>query len=543
MSLLCGPRGAARPLARTVILSDAAIEVPQGGHYEAKTLTLIDPVSLDPAMVAGLGSDNASAVRALGGLSAARVDFENYRYAFPDRARHGFAEHISVEAIGSGRIGRVAIRALAADAVISGGQAAHYEVDKIEASGIDIAASAALLDQGPEALTDQTYYAPAETVTWDGMHTTMGLLDATVRHAEARGTKLRRIATAFTGDVPVSPDRLAQLVAAVAFDKVEYDGLDARIAGKDAAHVTLDRLAVADVVPGRIGKVALESLAADVAGGRVTLGSVALDGLSYQPRSAKARASLTALGFPSGGVMPDRLFFQRFALRDLASEATGRKVLTLKAIDASMEGSIALTTAFDFKVGNFTVDLSRLPPSPYGWSPTDLGITELVLDVDMEGRYDPAAKTLEVPRYAFVLPGLGSLIMTLSLGDLTIDANSDDPVQALQHLIAATLRRFEIRYEDDSLANRLLAYSAKRSNQDLDTFRTALIAQLETQARAILIDTPRAQMLDAVIAFLKAPKAITILVEPPKPVTLATLSRLSTMNPNDVPKLLGLSIR
>lgn len=405
-SLLFGPRGAARPIARTVILSDAAIEVPQGGHYEAKTLTLVDPVALDPAMIAGLGSDYASAVRALGSLSVARVDFQNYHYAFPGRGRRGSAEHVTAEAIGAGRIGRIAVHALAADADF-GVQTAHYEVDDIEATGIDTAADAALLDGGPELLTDQKFYMPVEALSWDGMRLTLGPAEAAVRHADVHGAKLQRIVTTFATGPLASPDLFARIAAAIAVDKAEYTGIELRTTGRDAAHMTLGRLAVRDVAPGHMGNFTLKSLSADVTAGRLTLGSVSLDGLSYRPRSAKARAALMALGFPTGGGIPDRLFFQRLALRDLASEAAGQKMLALTAIDASMEGSIALTTAFAFKVGDFTVDLSRLPPSPNGWSPADLGISELVLDVDMEGRYDPAAKTMEIPRYAFVLPKLG----------------------------------------------------------------------------------------------------------------------------------------
>ncbi|HUN46830.1 MAG TPA: hypothetical protein VMU85_09925 [Stellaceae bacterium] len=540
--LLFGPHGSPRPIARTVILSDAAVEVPQGGRYEAKTLTLVDPASLDPAAIAGLGSDYAGAVRALAGLRATRVEFQNYRYVFPSHSRHGFAEQVTAEAIGGGKIGRVEIRALAADAAPSG-QEAHYEVERIDSSGIDIAAAAALLDQGPEALTDQTFYKPVEAVTWDGMQVATGPLSATVRHAEVRGVKLRRLVTALANDPAISPDRVGEIFAGIAFEKIEYAGLDARAAGKNAAHLTLGRLMMSDLAPGSLGGFALEGLAAEIAEGRLTLGSVALEGLAYRPRSAKARAAMAALGFPPSPFDPGRIFLRHFALRDLASESGGHAVVTLKSVETSMAGSIDMATDVDFKLGGLAVDLSRLPPSPAGFSAADLGITELVLDVDMKIQYDPDAKTLAIPRYAFVLPKLGSLIISLDLGDLAIDPGSDDPVQALQRFLTSTLRHLEIRYEDDSFANRLIAYSAKRANQDVDAFRAALIAQLEAQARAILVNTPRAQMLDAVIAFLKSPQAITLSIEPPKPLTLATLSRLSTMNPNDVPALLGLSIK
>ncbi|HTZ77366.1 MAG TPA: hypothetical protein VMC10_05645 [Stellaceae bacterium] len=540
--LLFGPHSGPRPIARTVILADAAIEVPEGGHYEAKTLTLVDPVSLDPAAIAGLGSDYAGAVRALAGLSATRVEFENYRYAFPSRGRHGFAEHVTAEAIGGGKIARVEIRGLAADAE-TGAQQAHYEVDRIDATGIDIAAAATLLDQRPEALTDQTFYKPVETISWDGLQLAAGPLEATVHHAEVRGVKLRRLVTALAGTAALAPERAGELFSAIAFEKVEYAGLDARAAGKDAVHLTIGRLMMSDLAPGSLGGFALDSMTAETTAGRLALGSLALEGLVYRPRSAKARAALAAMGFPPNPFDPGRIFVRHFALRDLASEAGGHSVLTLKSIESRMAGSIDMATDLDFKLDDLVIDLSRLPPSAAGFSPADLGITELVLDIDLQSRYDSAAKMLTIPRYAFVLPKLGSLVISLDLGDLAIDPSSDDPAQALQRLLLATLRHLEIRYEDDSFADRLIAYSAKRANQDVDTFRAALIAQLEAQARAILVNTPRAQMLDAVIAFLKSPQAITISIEPPKPLTLATLSRLPTMNPNDVPALLGLSIK
>ncbi len=51
------------------------------------------------------------------------------------------------------------------------------------------------------------------------------------------------------------------------------------------------------------------------------------------------------------------------------------------------------------------------------------------------------------------------------------------------------------------------------------------------------------EMLDAVIAFLKDPHAITIALAPPKPLPLATFGQLGAMDPNDVPALLGLTIQ
>src|SRR5262249_39308466 len=144
----------------------------------------------------------------------------------------------------------------AADATASG-QEAHYDVDRIEATGIDVAAVAALLDQGPEALTDQTFYQPVEAVAWDGMQLATGPLAATVRHAEARGVKLRRLVAGLANGGAMTPERAAEVLSAIAVEKLEYDGLDARVAGKDAVHLTLARVALADMAAGHLGSFAL----------------------------------------------------------------------------------------------------------------------------------------------------------------------------------------------------------------------------------------------------------------------------------------------
>ena len=172
-----------------------------------------------------------------------------------------------------------------------------------------------------------------------------------------------------------------------------------------------------------------------------------------------------------------------------------------------------------------------------------LGAILAVADVDVKSTYDPATKMLEVPRYAFVLPKLGSLTVSLSLGNLVYDEGTDDPLVAMQRILAAELRRFEIRYDDDSLARRLLEAAAKRGNSDVETVRSGLIDQVELQKAAMEQNPALGEMLDAVIAFLKDPHAITIALAPPKPLPLATFSQLGTMDPNDVPSLLGLSIK
>ncbi len=412
-------------------------------------------------------------------------------------------------------------------------------MDEIAALGVDPAAVTQLASPTARGAADATLYAPVTSLALTAVKLGNGDVTISADRASLLAPKLPR--PTIGADGRMAPADVGALLAAMTVEKADLASLQAHGAGPKGS-ITLGKLVAEKITPGHVGTLALESLTIEASdGSRLKLGSLGVSGAAYRPYSAKARASAAMLSLPVSQWMPGRVFFDRFTLDDLVVSPTDGGEVGLKGIRATMAGSLAEATAFDLTLQELAVDLTKLPSSRYGLDPTEFGLDRFVLNIDVQSRYDPAAHTIEIPRYTFTMPQLATLNLALSLDNIMIDPQADDPVLAMQRLLAANLRRFELRYDDQSLVTRVLTLSAKRNGSDLDTFRNGLVAQLE-QVKAAQQNPVAVQVLDPVIAFLKDPHSLTILLEPPKPVPLTTLARISAMDPNEVPKLIGLSV-
>jgi hypothetical protein len=445
-------------------------------------------------------------------------------------------EHATVTGASGPRLDSIHL----AKVVLEGIEGDRMEIDDVTAGAVDLPTIARLRGTGTAAAPAAA--PPVQSLSLVGIKSHSGRFDSTVERLSFDGLKTPLSAAMITGTAGTGD--LRAWLAQLDLDKAEIVGLDLRALGDGAEHSSFRRLALEGIAPGKLGAIELEGAAFEAKdGGGFKLGSSSLAGVAYRPRSANAQVSAALLGLPNADWLPGRVFFERFALADASVAVAGGGDVTLKEIRSTMAGTIAQATGFDLQVSELSIDLTKLPPSPLGLDPADFGLSRLALDVEVKSTYDPATKMLEIPRYAFVLPKLGSLTVSLSLGNLAYDEGTDDPLVAMQRILAAELRRFEIRYDDDSLARRLLEAAAKRGNSDVETVRSGLIDQVELQKATMDQNPALGEMLDAVIAFLKDPHTITIALAPPKPLPLATFSQLGSMDPNDVPTLLGLSIK
>lgn len=415
----------------------------------------------------------------------------------------------------------------------------RVEIDEVAAMGVDLAAMANLIGLQVTGVGGSGSNAPVRGLTLSGIKTQGSGVTGAVERVSLSGFDLSQPLPAGGIGTPVV---IWQVLSTLSLDQAEIAGADFQLPAGEG-RIGLKRFEASGIAPGRVGGLSLEGLTFDAPGrARLRLDAVALAGLAYRLRSAQARVTNAALDLSNPPWAPGRVFFDHFSLDNFEAGAADGNVVTLSSIRATMTGSLAQASAADFEMRELAVDLTKLPYAQTGFDPADLGLSRVVLNIDGQSRYDQATRILEIPRYALVLPDLGSLTMALKLGDLTIDEGSDDPLVLMQRMFATTLRRFEIRYDDDSLAMRLIRYSAKRANSDVDSFRAGLIDQLE-QRQQRMQGPAAAQMVDALVGFLKAPGTITVVVEPPSPLSMASLARLSSMDPDEIPQVLGLTIR
>jgi len=319
-----------------------------------------------------------------------------------------------------------------------------------------------------------------------------------------------------------SPDEIRVLLAGMTLRRAEIQGLDVRARSGERVQVKLRLASIRDVAPGRVGSIAIKGLDVESEKAAMSLRSVAVADIAYRPRSEAVRAKLSARNAPFPAWLPGDIRVGHFDLTGFRLGVADQVGITLAGIHASVTGTPAIATAGEARIERLAFDLSKLPPTP-AFDPGRDGFEQLTLDVDARSTYDPERKVLEIPRYAIELEDRGVLTLSFALGEYVVDEGSDDPDVARERLMAATVRRAELSYEDRSLFNSLLRLSARRGNSEPEAVRAGVIDAIEKLKLKAPGDADWGAMLDAAEGFVKEPKSLTLTAVPPKPLTVQGL--------------------
>jgi hypothetical protein len=99
-----------------------------------------------------------------------------------------------------------------------------------------------------------------------------------------------------------------------------------------------------------------------------------------------------------------------------------------------------------------------------------------------------------------------------------------------------------VRYDDGSAIERALKIVATENQADPAAFRQQVIDMVEAQAQAMGDSPEISAAAKALVAFLQAPKNLTVELAPAQPVPFATLQGAMAVPPPEVAKLLGLKV-
>lgn len=160
----------------------------------------------------------------------------------------------------------------------------------------------------------------------------------------------------------------------------------------------------------------------------------------------------------------------------------------------------------------------ELPESDLAQVLKDLGYERLKLGLVWDLAYSQADKNFDFKELAVAGEQMGRFSLSLAVADLDYDL-SLDPLQNLIALGKAKPRKLALRYDDQSLMDRLIAYGAKKQDQDPAAYRAKLIAELAP--------LPGAQAPDPTLAaFLAKPGSLCLTVTPKQELTVLELTRL-----------------
>ncbi|TIP86749.1 MAG: hypothetical protein E5X63_11005 [Mesorhizobium sp.] len=191
-----------------------------------------------------------------------------------------------------------------------------------------------------------------------------------------------------------------------------------------------------------------------------------------------------------------------------------------------------------------------------------LGYQNITGNLAMEGTWQPADGKMELSKYDISVDNAGTLGMTFGLGGYTLDVikslqemqkkmaaqpegadNSAQGMAMLGVLQQLSFNSASIRFDDDSLTNKVLDYVGKQqgmSGKDIANQAKAIVpfgmAQLNNPELT-------AQVSAAVGEYLDDPQSIEILAEPPAAVPFALIMAGAMSNPVDLTKTLGVTVK
>lgn len=191
-----------------------------------------------------------------------------------------------------------------------------------------------------------------------------------------------------------------------------------------------------------------------------------------------------------------------------------------------------------------TVEDITLPPEFFAdaqFKPETIGYDRLVLDITWDGSRDVAAKTLTVRDFTLSIQDGGNLSFTGVMGNLpepTALNDADAPAKAN----AIEVHSVTLRYVESSLAGRILDWMAGQQGISRADYANQISAALPFLLAAVNNPEFQKELSDAVGAFLKDPKSLTLKLEPEAPISGEEILSVLGSAPQTLPDRLNASV-
>lgn len=315
-----------------------------------------------------------------------------------------------------------------------------------------------------------------------------------------------------------SPEDLNAFLAATSVERAELNELSAALRERGGT-VTIGRILLEGLKPGGLDRLAIDRVVVTTPMGGGRFAAAEIGGVAY------------GLG---GASSAPRVFVAKARVADIALGPIDQET-RIEAVLGSMTG-----TPDKPEGGTLTIKAVDIPAATHPFL-ASLGYDRVRLDLTSTTIRETGRGIIE-NRSKVTAPDAGALAVSFRFSNYQTDAGPPDVAALLERLQAARLDRFELRYDDASLVDRVIGFYALNAGTDAAALRDQLIAPLEAQ-RASYAEKPLlAADVDALIAFLRKPGSITIAAAPPQPLPVADLVNAGR-DPEAAAVKLGLTIK
>ncbi len=347
----------------------------------------------------------------------------------------------------------------------------------------------------------------------------------------------------------IEPDAAAKALAAAlvkgskveaTYDSADFDGSNIVIEG-----FTISRTAEKETIS--FDEVVIES---------PTEGA---DGLFQSPRITFTGGTLTG---DSNGTIGEAMMTEVTVL-DAAQQTSGglgdsilfhtAEATDLKVTRKTEPGEITADRIY-LETGNVVDNVAQdskgsvegvtLPPELFpdtGFKPDAFGYDKLVVDVTWDGSRDIAARTLTIRDFTVSILDGGDLSVEGVIGELP-DPRTLNDAAAASNVTKTQVHHLTIRYDDDSLAGRILDFLAKQQGLARADYANQISAALPFLLIALNNPAFQEEVTTAVTGFLQDPQSLTIDIAPEAPVSGDDLIALAKTQPGMIPDKLNASV-
>jgi hypothetical protein len=357
--------------------------------------------------------------------------------------------------------------------------------------------------------------------------------------SEFFGRQFDTAPSSFSKDEPAKTVGL--LLPAFRVSALDVFGLEMRD-GKGGG-VNIDRFAVTGVDAGRFANFTTDRLAAY----ENDLETVVVN-------------QVTVRGLDLSRALPDLVAGRQLSLRDPARKIDLDEVrlqgLTGKPLQEQGikfgELVVGVSRSADRMNERVTMRLAGLELGG-GTSPTSeltqglaaVGYKSLPINWTCEGANDYAKQTSMVDKCDLVADGAATLSLTYMLGGLKADTpattDTDAAMAAFQQM---EIVRFQLSVRDRSLLERLLAFGAQQQGKTPAAMRAELVQQIRLGSAGFTQGSARLQeAVQALVAFVNKPGALTIELAPATPVKISEFNPVMAADPAGTAEKLGLKVR
>lgn len=299
----------------------------------------------------------------------------------------------------------------------------------------------------------------------------------------------------------------------------------------------------------QVGKASFSNITVEVSG---------QDGFSASiPQAAAEGWYIRALGenpTPVEQLLATSSFARKMSSGKITLSAAGQTI-SVDGAESSWDGDPNTGAGnFNMKVSNIAIPEAALAMIDQGGMLKQLGYSSLSLDLTTMG---DMKLTGEKVSYRFEFGVSGRDIARLSLGA----AFADIPLAVYAQLLKAHTEGKEpdyqallpqmqqilldgasLRFEDQSLVNRLLPLAAAMNGMDEKTLKASIGPMVQLALVQLQNEAFTQQATAAVNAFVAAPKSLTITARPSSAVSVADLSAMDPNKPGEAISRLGITV-